>query len=594
MDEQASLSDLERKLQEALKSQQQFELLASHIDQAFWLTTADERELRYVSPAYEAILGRSVDNLYADPSSWIECLHAEDRRAIRAAAPKRPGADMSHRDQEFRVIRPDGSFRWVWLRSVPVFDRGEFVARVTVVMDITRRKEAEEELRNAAMHDRLTRLPNRAYFAERLKRAIRRAAEDRAYKFAVLFLDFDRFKVINDSLGHETGDLLLVSIAERLRAGLRVRETSSLPGEGHLPARLGGDEFAILLDGIAEDGDATRVAEELQKALSEPHVIGGHDVISTASIGIVTSSGGYDRAEDILRDADTAMYHAKSSGRARHVVFDDRMHEEAVKRLRLEQDLRRALERSEFAMAYQPIVDLSGGGLVGFEALIRWSHPERGDVPPGRFIGLAEEIGLIVPIGAWALREAARQLRRWQDRFPQVPPLSMNVNLSRRQLSAGDLVRSVRDVLQETGIDPVRLKLEITESVIMDSPDLVNSLLRQLKGLGVQLCMDDFGTGHSSLSCLHSFPIDVLKIDRSFVANTDMNREYAAVIQAIVTLAHTLKMTVVGEGVETAGQLAQLQALECDCAQGNLFSGSMRADAAEAYLKTPRGLARSA
>jgi diguanylate cyclase (GGDEF)-like protein/PAS domain S-box-containing protein len=587
-------AELERKLREALESQQQFELLASHIDQAFWLTSADERELRYVSPAYEAILGRSPDHLRADPSSWIECVHQEDRRALRADQGRRRGPDIEHRDEEFRVLRPDGSCRWVWLRSAPVFDRGDLVARVTVAMDITRRKEAEEELRSAAMHDRLTRLPNRAFFAERLKGAIRRAAEDPAYRFAVLFLDFDRFKVINDSLGHETGDQLLVSMASRLRAGLRQRGAPPLPGEGDVPARLGGDEFAILLDGIREDGEAARLAEDLQKALSAPHQLGGHDVISTASIGIVTSSGGYERAEDVLRDADIAMYHAKAGGRARHVVFDDRMHEEAVKRLRLEQDLRRALERSEFSMAYQPIVDLAGGGLVGFEALIRWNHPERGDVPPGKFIGLAEEIGLIVPIGAWALRESARQLRRWQDRFPQVPPLSMNVNLSRRQIGHGDLVRTVRDVLQETGIDPVRLKLEITESVIMDSPETINALLRQLKGLGVQLCMDDFGTGHSSLSCLHSFPIDVLKIDRSFVANTDLNREYAAVIQAIVTLAHTLKMTVVGEGVETAGQLAQLQALDCDCAQGNLFSGSMRAEAAEAYLKAPRGLARSA
>ncbi|MHC4827859.1 MAG: putative bifunctional diguanylate cyclase/phosphodiesterase, partial [Planctomycetota bacterium] len=385
-----------------------------------------------------------------------------------------------------------------------------------------------------------------------------------------------------------------ISISDRLSANLRANDTASPSGDGHLPARLGGDEFVILLDGIAEYDSAITVAERLQQALSAPHKIGDHDVISTASIGIVTSAGGYERANDVLRDADTAMYHAKSTGKARHVVFDESMHQDAVERLKLEEDLRRSLDADEFWLSYQPIVGLSTGRLMGFEALMRWTHPQRGPVSPDVFISLAEEIGLIVPIGRWVLLEAARQLKAWHDQFPADPPLTMNVNISKHQLRQQNLVEVVADILKQTGLDPATLKLEITESALMDSPERTTALLHRLKDLGVGLCMDDFGTGHSSLSLLHRFPIDVLKIDRTFVLNTDGNREYAAVIHAIITLAHTLNMKVVGEGVETTGQLAQLQALECDRAQGNYFSESMSVAAAEAYMQGPRGLARSA
>ncbi|MHC4209503.1 MAG: putative bifunctional diguanylate cyclase/phosphodiesterase [Planctomycetota bacterium] len=451
-----------------------------------------------------------------------------------------------------------------------------------------------EMLESQARRDALTGLPNRTLLTDRLEHAVRLCGRNSDYKFAVLFLDFDRFKIINDSLGHEVGDLLLVSIAERLSANLRTGDMASHLGSEHVPARLGGDEFVVLLDGIKQHDDAITVAERLQDALSTPHKIGDHDVISTASIGIVTSAGDYKRADDVLRDADTAMYHAKSTGKARHVVFDDRMHQEVVERLALEEDLRRSLDAGEFWLSYQPIVALSTGRLMGFEALMRWTHPTRGPVPPGVFIGLAEEIGVIVPVGKWVLLEAAKQLKVWYNRYRHDPPLTMNVNISKHQLRQQGLADVVADVLNETGIDPACLKLEVTESAIMDSPERTTTLLHELKALGVRLCMDDFGTGHSSLSLLHRFPIDVLKIDRTFVLNTDGNREYAAVIHAIITLAHTLNMKVVGEGVETAGQLAQLQALECDWAQGNYFSESLTVAAAEAYIKGPRGLAESA
>ncbi len=586
-----------RQANEALgESDQRFRMLASHVDEAFWLVSPDEKELYYVSPAYETIVGRSCDSLHADPKSWIESLHPEDRHDVVVEMEDRGvGPHRDERDHEYRILQPDGSVRWVWMRSVPVFDDdGKLAARAGVALDITERKAAEEKLRLAALHDKLTQLPNRALLTERLSAAITRSKQEPDYKFAVLFLDFDRFKIINDSLGHEVGDLLLVSIAERLTTNLRSGDTALSFGDGHVPARLGGDEFVILLDGLANVSDAPVVAERIQAALSTPHVIGGHDVISTASIGIVTSDGHYDRAEDILRDADTAMYHAKTTGKARHVVFDDHMHQEAVQRLQLEEDLRRAVDRQEFSLDYQPIIALSTGRLIGFEALIRWKHPQRGNVPPDEFIGLSEEIGLILPMGTWALAEAARQLKQWHEQFPTDPPLTMNVNLSKRQLRQGDLVEIVKGIVRDTGVDPRWLKLEVTESVIMDSPEHITNVLQQLKDLGVGLCMDDFGTGHSSLSCLHRFPIDVMKIDRTFVLNTDGNREYAAVIHAIITLAHTLHMTVVGEGVETAGQLAQLQALECDWAQGNYFSKSMNVEAVEAYLAGPQGLAKSA
>jgi diguanylate cyclase (GGDEF)-like protein len=449
-------------------------------------------------------------------------------------------------------------------------------------------------LESQARRDALTGLPNRSLLLDRLEHAVRSCGRNPDYKFAVLFLDFDRFKIINDSLGHEVGDLLLISIADRLAANLRSGDTAAHFGSEHIPARLGGDEFVILLDGMKQHDDAVRVAERLQEALSAPHKLDGHDVISTASIGIVTSAGGYKRADDVLRDADTAMYHAKSTGKARHVVFDDRMHQEVVERLQLEEDLRRSLEAGEFWLSYQPIIALSSGRLVGFEALMRWTHPRRGPVSPGVFIGLAEEIGLIVPVGKWALLEAAKQLKVWYNRHRHDPPLTMNVNISKHQLRQESLADVVAEVLNETGIDPACLKLEVTESAIMDSPERTTALLHDLKALGVRLCMDDFGTGHSSLSLLHRFPIDVLKIDRTFVLNTDGNREYAAVIHAIITLAHTLNMKVVGEGVENAGQLAQLQALECDWAQGNFFSESLTVDAAEAYIKGPRGLDEAA
>ena len=442
--------------------------------------------------------------------------------------------------------------------------------------------------------DALTGLPNRQMLTGRLYQAIQRARTNQNYRFALLFLDLDQFKIINDSLGHDAGDLLLNRIAERIRILVGSDPAFAHRQSCHLPARLGGDEFVILLDGIRDVSEAVAITERLVQVLSPPHEVGAHQINASASIGIVIGADQYERPDDVLRDAETAMYHAKGNGRAQHVVFHEHMHRAAVERLILESELRQAVADKAFSLDYQPIVALESGRLAGFEALMRWSHPQFGTTSRPHYIPLAEELGLIVPLGSWVLREALRQLKDWQTRFPQDPPLTMNVNISKRQLIQSDLVGTVRQALGETRIEPRTLKLEITESVIMEHLEELTPILLELRSSNVQLCLDDFGTGHSSLSCLHRFPTEVLKIDRAFLMNMDKNREYAAVTHAIITLAHNLGMNVVAEGVESAGQLAQLQALNCDYAQGYYFARAMAAPAAESYIRNNLQRAQSA
>jgi predicted signal transduction protein with EAL and GGDEF domain len=367
------------------------------------------------------------------------------------------------------------------------------------------------------------------------------------------------------------GDQLLVGIAHRLEACLRPGDTV---------ARLGGDEFTILLEDLAENEDAIEVARRVQEAVTQPFNIGGHEVFTTASIGIALSTPGYERAEDLLRDADTAMYRAKVQGKKRHVVFDKAMHDRAMELLQLETDLRRALQRREFFINYQPIVSLETGKVSSFEALVRWRHPERGLVMPGEFITVAEETGLIIPLGQWVLAEACRQMREWQKHYYIDEEITVSVNLSSRQFSQADLIDQVSSVLRETGLPSSNLKLEITESMVMENIDTAIGMLTQLRNLGVGLSIDDFGTGYSSLSYLHRFPIDTLKIDRSFVTQMTDNTENAEIVRTIVTLARSLAMNVIAEGVETVAQLMQLRDLGCDFGQGYLFSKAVGAPAA--------------
>ncbi|MDZ8053507.1 MAG: EAL domain-containing protein [Aulosira sp. ZfuVER01] len=442
--------------------------------------------------------------------------------------------------------------------------------------EIAERKRAEEQLRRNAFHDALTGLPNRAFFIERLKHAIQQAKRQRDYLFAVLFLDLDRFKVINDSLGHIVGDQFLLTIASRIEISIRSTD---------IAARLGGDEFTILLEGIQDASEAIKVAERIQQTLALPFELNGHEMFTTASIGIALSSTlDYDQPEDLLRDADTAMYRAKGQGKARYELFNPDMYAYAVHRLQLETALRRAIERHEFRVYYQPIVSLSSGKISGFEALVRWQHPERGLVSPGEFIPLAEETGLIVEIGYWTLYEACRQMQVWQVQAHTNSLEKISVNLSVKQFARTDLIEQIRQILDATGLDASSLVLEITESVIMENGDDGNTALLQLREMGIKLSIDDFGTGYSSLSRLHSFPISILKIDRSFVSPIDSSTRNLGIIETIVTLAHNLGMDVTAEGVETKEQLAYLRNLNCEYGQGYLFSPPLDSSAATALI----------
>jgi diguanylate cyclase (GGDEF)-like protein len=491
--------------------------------------------------------------------------------------------------------------------------------------EISEKAKIEEKLRHNAFHDALTELPNRTLFMQELRQEWELSKQNPNYLFAVLFLDLDRFKVINDSLGHGVGDRLLIEIAERLRKTLAVRPHSFRRNE-HAIARLGGDEFAILLKDIRALRTAKRVAERIHACLTRPFGIEGQEVFTSVSIGIALSSRGYERPEDLLRDADIVMYRAKALGRSRHEVFDTAMHDRVVRLLKLENDLRRAISEGEkrspqprlfratspdlqghehledleiqpavppftpvkkpsaFTLHYQPIVCLKTGRIEGFEALVRWEHPELGFVPPSEFISIAEETGLIVTLGQWVLREACQQLRIWQERFPHALPLTVAVNLSGRQFSRVDLIAQVDRILAETGLDGSMLKLEITESAIVDNPELAAEMLLQLKERKINLCMDDFGTGYSSLSYLHRFPLDTLKIDRSFVNRIGVEGENSEIVLTIVSLAHDLGMEVIAEGVETTAQLEKLQQLGCAMAQGYLFSPPVDSEMASQLL----------
>jgi diguanylate cyclase (GGDEF)-like protein len=442
-------------------------------------------------------------------------------------------------------------------------------------------QESKEHFRHAAFHDALTGLPNRALLTDHLKLAIERAKRREDHLFAVLFLDLDRFKNINDSLGHTIGDQLLIAIARRVEGCLRPMDTV---------ARLGGDEFAILLDGLETSKDAIHVADRVQNELTQSFNLNGQEVYTTASIGIALSTTGYEHPENILRDADIAMYRAKDNGKARYELFDTVMHTRAVALLKLENDLRRAIERQEFRIFYQPIVSLETDQIAGFEALVRWEHPERGAVPPDEFIPLSEETGLIMEIGQWVLQESCRQVREWQSFLQR--PLTLSVNLSGKQFVQPNLIEQIKNTLRETDFDPRWLRLEITESVVMENAEAAASMLIQLRDLGVHLSIDDFGTGYSSLSYLHRFPVTTLKIDRSFIGRMGEGDENAEIVRTIMTLANNLGMEVVAEGVETEEQLARLRALKCEYGQGYLFSKPVAADAARMLVleRAPRGI----
>ena len=520
----------------------------------------------HYSDRWRELVGADAEQLGTGVEAWFDRIHPEDRQHFHALLSAHIDGHTDSLESDHRILHSDGTYRWVLCRGLAVRNARSKVIRVAGSMiDISDRK----------LFDGLTGLPNRTTFRDTLQGVIDRNKEDKEHLFAVLMLDLDRFKVVNDSLGHGTGDRMLISVARRLETCVRARDTVS---------RLGGDEFAILLDDLDAVEDAEKIAEQAQKLLGQPIYVSSNEVYTTASVGIALSSKGYDRAGDMLRDADTAMHRAKSSGRDKAEMFSVAMHLETVNHFRMEVDLRRALRREEFRVRYQPLIDLKEGRLMGFEALVRWQHPERGFVSPMDFIPLAEEVGLIAPIDRWVLGQASRQSREWQLHHGHQAGLTICVNVSSKQFSRDDTVQEVARVLEETQLDPSCLKLEITESAIMDSPERASEILEDLRRMGVRLALDDFGTGYSSLSHLHRFPFDTLKIDRSFVSRMGIDGQNPEIVRTIIALAGSLEMDVVAEGIETALQLEILRDMGCEFGQGWYFAKPLTDEDAERLI----------
>ena len=556
------------------ESEERFHVLVEGVkDYAVFMLDAEGRTTSW-NTGVERVLGYDEEEFIGQQFSCIftpeDIASGEPEKKLQTAKTE------GQADQERWHVRKNGTRFWATGAVTPIQDEMKRLDGFAIVMhDNTERRMAEERSAHDAAHDSLTGLPNRAFFIDHLKRAIARSKRHPDYMFAVLFLDLDRFKNINDSLGHVIADQMLVEIGRKLEAALRPED---------MVARFGGDEFVILLDDIKEFRDATRVATRIHVELASPFNIGGNEVFTSTSIGIALSVHGYDKPEDCLRDADTAMYRAKALGKARHEIFDKSMHDRAVTLLDLETDLRRAVERREFLVHYQPIVALETSRISGFEALLRWQHPARGLVFPTEFISVAEETGLIVPIGQWILGEACRQTRIWQEQIGAQKPLAISVNLSSKQFLQPDLVERINQMLLKTGFDPRSLKLEITESVVMENAGEATARIRQLRDLGVELYLDDFGTGYSSLSYLHRFPVDTLKIDRSFISRMGARDKDSEIVRTIVELAHNLHMEVIAEGVETEEQLSHLKALQCEYGQGYYFSKPLDAKSAERLI----------
>ncbi|MBD2464714.1 EAL domain-containing protein [Oscillatoria sp. FACHB-1407] len=564
-----------KRSEEALReSEERYALAVQGANDGIWdwnLKTGDF----YFSPRWKAMLGYGEDEIGANQFEWFNRIHPEDRHRVEREITAHLDGLTPHFENEHRMCHRDGTYRWMLSRGLAVRDAENNVTRLAGSQtDITAHKQAEQRLLHNALYDTLTDLPNRALLMERLHYVVQWAQRHQNYSFAVLFLDLDRFKVVNDSLGHMMGDRLLIAIARRLSNCLRPGDTI---------ARLGGDEFVILLEGIQDSKDVTSVADRIQNELSQPFNLDGHEIYTSASIGIALSGNEYDSAVNVLRDADTAMYRAKALGKSRYEIFDRGMHVSAVALLQLETDLRRAIDRKELQIYYQPIVSLKHSRLDGFEALLRWCHPERGIVSPAEFIPIAEETGLILPIGLWVLQEACAQMRAWHLQFPDRLPLTVSVNLSGKQFTP-ELITHIKHILRQTQLSAKYLRLEITESVLMENTDSAAMMLSELQAMGIRLSMDDFGTGYSSLSYLHRFPIDTLKIDRSFISKIDHDGEQLAIVRTIMTLAWNLGMDVIAEGVETLMQVAQLRSLKCEYGQGYFFSKPLDIQAVERLI----------
>lgn len=553
-----------QKAQKALnESEDKFRILAETTDSAIFVFR--DRFL-YVNPAMQDILGYDIEEFLC--MELRDVIHDEMYPiAAQFKQQYQSGVEENIRE-EVRVISKNGDERWLFI-TTGLIQYEQQPAILATAFDISERKQMEDQLRHEAFHDKLTTLPNRALFTDRVEHVMDRYARKPGYVFAVLFIDLDRFKVINDSLGHLVGDKLLVEVGRRLKHCLRPEDTVT---------RLGGDEFTILMEDLNNMDYVLNATKRIQKKLAEPFTVDSHEIITTASIGIAFSSDRYSKADQILRDADIAMYRAKCNGKSRYEIFDEEMHTRALKLLEMENDLRSAIQRKEFVLHYQPIMELRTGKVIGFESLIRWEHPKLGLIPPNDFIPLAEETGMIVEIGDWVLMQACRQIKRWEQLLCGAKPPTVNINISGKQLAQEDITQRIITIIEQCNIDSSCLKLELTESMVMENPTKVSTIITELKQHHIQTAIDDFGTGYSSLSYLHKFPIDTLKIDRSFINMVGPEEQNTEIVNTIVILAHSLGLDVVAEGVENEAQLQYLQSIGCEYGQGYYYAKPLPAD----------------
>jgi len=563
-----------KRTEKALReSEERYALASLAANDGLWDWNLLTNEVHF-SSRWKGLLGYSEEEIGTDIEEWFSRIHPDDSQQVKIEINSHLEGLSTHFINEHRMLHKDGSYRWILSRGIAIrHETGSPYRMAGSHTDISARKHAEEQLQHDAFYDGLTGLPNRALFMDRLNNALRRTRRLPDYLFSVFFLDLDRFKMINDSLGHSAGDAVLIETARRLEQCARPGDTT---------ARLGGDEFVMLFEDVKNLENAKRIAERIQRSFIEPFYVNEAEIVSTPSIGIALGSSEYPCGEDLLRDADITMYQAKALGRGRYEVFSPDMRSQAVALIRLESDLRTALERNEFKIFYQPIVALKDSSIVGMEALLRWQHPHQGLVAPSDFIPLAEETGLIVPLGEWLLRTACRQLKAWFD--GGVPPLRLAVNISPVQLRDPGFPDMVINVIRESGVNPENLELEITETILMEQSSSIVDVLLKLKALGIHISLDDFGTGYSSLSYLQNLPIDTLKIDRSFINKLAFNREQTNIIETILMLGSNLGMDVVAEGIETVEQWEKLQKMKCSRGQGFLFSHPLEESAMASLL----------
>lgn len=582
--------------QQTAQREELFRIVAENAADMIALVDVKGRRL-YNSPAYEKVLGYTPEELAK--TAVFEQIHPDDRFKVLEAAREARETGVG-RKLQYRMRHKNGNWRVLESTATTIKnEQGDVEKLVIVNRDVTERKRAEEQVEHDSFHDGLTGLPNRRLFLDRLQHAFIRAQRNASYQYAILFLDVDGFKELNQSLGTAVGDEVIAEIGHRLSSCLRTDDTVSRP-QGQLPipdavlSRMGGDEFTFLIEAIKDPSDALRVAERMQKAISAPLTVAGREIVLSASIGIALSATGHQRAEDLLQDADVAMRRAKGLGGSRCEVFDEAMHTRAVNRLKLETELRTAIHRNQFRLCYQPIVHLETGQITGFEALVRWQHPEQGLISPYKFIEVAENVGLIVAIGKWVIWQTCQQMQKWQYKYPWLKSLTMSVNLSAKQFTYPHLITDIRSALQNASIEPAQLQLEVTEADAMADPKLTSDVFAQLKHVGVAMSLSDFGTGHSSLSWLRRLPIDELKIDRSLIGSMPTDRCSADVVQLILNVARELKVRVIAQGIEGGIHLDRVRKLGCEFGQGYYFSQPLEVERTERLLEQGFGRATSA